>query len=195
MPAVDPPEPPAEDPEASAAGPDLLAAADLVPQLYAELRRCARAMLLREADARTLQPTALVHEAFLRLMPGDGRWQGPAHFFGAAARAMRRILVERARRRRRRRHGGGLERTELDTEACAGPMPDEQLLQLDEALRRFEQQDPRRGEVVHLRHFAGLTLEETAQVLGVSLSTVKADWAFARAWLRLELEAGVDGRG
>lgn len=177
-----------QDPGNGISRQDMAAAADLVPQLYDQLRRYARAALQGEAAAQTLQPTALVHEAFLRLLPGNPQWQGPAHFFGAAARAMRRILVDRARQRNRLRHGGDRERVELTTGALATPTRDIELLALDEALHRFEQLDARRSEVVHLRHFAGLSLLETAQVLGVSLSTVKADWAFARAWLRLELE-------
>ncbi len=188
MPADQAPVAPDPAPEGRAADQHLVAAADLVPQLYGQLRRYARAVLQREAAAMTLQPTALVHEAFLRLLPDQAQWQGPAHFFGAAARAMRRILIERARRRGRMRHGRDRERTALTTGAGAVSAPDLELLALDEALERFERHDPRRSEVVHLRHFAGLSLEETAQVLGVSVSTVKADWAFARAWLRLELD-------
>ena len=169
---------------------DLAAAVDLAPELYAQLRRYARHVLRRETPGQTLQPTALVHEAFLRLLHGNQSWQGHAHFFGAAARTMRRILVEKARRRARLRHGGGLQRQELATDIDVTPARDDDLLALDEALRRFETEDPRRSEVVHLRHFVGLTLEETAQVLDLSLSTVKADWAFARAWLKRELERG-----
>lgn len=161
---------------------------DLVPLVYAQLRRYARQVLRREAPGQTLQPTALVHEAFLRLVQGEPEWQGPAHFLHAGARTMRRILVDRARRRGRERHGGDRERRDLSTELAQTLAPDAELLALDEALERFERLDPRRSEVVHLRHFVGLSLEETAQVLGVSLSTVKADWVFARAWLKRALE-------
>ena len=158
---------------------------DLLPQVYEELRRLARARLAREAPGLTLQPTALVHEAYLRLA-GDGkdrRWDRRGHFFAAAAIAMRRILVERARRVRRLRHGGGQVQVELDPEAPAATSPLDDVLAVDQALDELEQFDARKAHVVMLRYFAGLTVEETADAMGLSAATVKNEWAFARAWL------------
>jgi RNA polymerase sigma factor (TIGR02999 family) len=167
--------------------------AELLPQVYDELRRLARARLAREADGLTLQPTALVHEAYLRLA-GDGidrRWDKRGHFFAAAAIAMRRILVERARHYRRIKHGGGQQRVELDLDspALAPALPD--VLAIDEALTRLEQIDPPKARVVLLRYFAGLTVEETAAAMELSPATVKNEWAFARAWLHDVLRAAV----
>jgi RNA polymerase sigma factor (TIGR02999 family) len=159
--------------------------AELLPQVYQELRRLARARLAREPDGLTLQPTALVHEAYLRLAGSgiDRRWDKRGHFFAAAAIAMRRILVERARHYRRTKHGGGQQRVELDFDspALAPALPD--ILALDEALTRLEQIDPTKAQVVLLRYFAGLTIEETAAAMKLSPATVKNEWAFARAWL------------
>ena len=172
---------------------DSQAAADLLPLVYEELRRLARSKMSRERDAgagQTLQPTALVHEAYMRLLGPDGaqlRWEGRAHFFGAAARAMRRILVERARSRGRVKRGGGNARVALADDALAVEPPGDDLLALDEALERLEQRDRRKAEVVMLRFFAGLTIEEIAAALSVSPATVKNDWTFARAWLHREL--------
>jgi RNA polymerase sigma factor (TIGR02999 family) len=159
--------------------------AELLPQVYEELRRLARARLAREPSGLTLQPTALVHEAYLRLA-GDGanrRWDRRGHFFAAAAIAMRRILVERARHYRRIKHGGAQLRVELDAEspALAPTLPD--VLAVDQALTRLEQLDPEKAQVVLLRYFAGLTIEETAAAMALSPATVKNEWAFARAWL------------
>jgi RNA polymerase sigma factor (TIGR02999 family) len=154
------------------------------------LRRLAAIKIGREAPGQTLQATALVHEAYLRLVDGeqDRQWNSRGHFFTAAAEAMRRILVERARHKRSRKAGGGRRRQELpDIElAVAGPRLD--VLALHEALTKLEQQDPRRAELVKLRFFAGLTIAEAARVLGVSESTADNDWAYARSWLRLEIE-------
>jgi len=141
----------------------------------------------------TLQATALVHEAYLRLVgeePAGSLWSGRGHFFGAAARAMRRILVERSRRKARARHGGDARRVELCESVVLGAEDDVDYLALDAALERLEGLEPRRHEVVMLRYFAGLGVEETARVLGIAPATVKADWSFARAWLHRELERG-----
>ena len=159
--------------------------AELLPQVYDELRRLARARIAREPAGLTLQPTALVHEAYLRLA-GDGsdrRWDRRGHFFAAAAIAMRRILVERARHYRRIKHGGEQQRVELDSEspALAPALPD--VIAIDQALTRLEQIDPTKAQVVLLRYFAGLTIEETAAAMDLSPATVKNEWAFARAWL------------
>lgn len=159
----------------------------LLNEVYAELRRLAAAKMAREQAAQTLQPTALVHEAWLRL--GDGVFQNRAHFFGAAAEAMRRILIDRARRRQAVRHGGGKEHVEL--EEClqiADPaVKDEELLAVHEALDRLAQEDARKAELVKLHYFVGLTFAEAADVLGISEPTAKRDWAFARAWLHREI--------
>ncbi len=167
---------------------DRQAAEELLPLVYDELRSLARARLARERAGQTLQPTALVHEAYLRLVEGaDPGWENRGHFFAAAAEAMRRILVERARRRARRRHGGELRRTTLSEEAAVGaPQPDE-LLAVDEALRRLEARDAAMAEVVKLRYFVGLSVEETAEALGSSVRTVGRQWRAARAWLAREL--------
>ncbi len=172
---------------------------DLLPQVYDELRRLARARLAREAPGLTLQPTALVHEAYLRIV-GDGRsqrWDRRGHFFAAAAIAMRRILVERARRVRRVRHGGGQARVALDPEAAAAGVDLGDVLAVDEALAGLERLDPRKAQVVVLRYFGGLSVEETAEALALSPSTVKNEWAFARAWLHRALgpHGSQDGAG
>ena len=171
-------------------GGDDQAAERLLPLVYDELRRLAARKLAGEAPGQTLQATALVHEAYLRLVGGDpGRpWEGRGHFFAAAAEAMRRILVENARRKRRLRHGGGRVRLDLDPiELCDAGRP-EQLLELDEALDRLEATSPRRARLVKLRYFAGLTLPEVAAMLGISQSTAEADWTYAKAWLKREVQ-------
>lgn len=160
--------------------------AELLPQVYEELRRLARSHIARERGGLTLQPTALVHEAYLRLTKdgSDRRWDRRGHFFAAAAISMRRILVERARHYRRIRHGGEQQRVELDFESPA-PAPEfADVLAVDQALTRLEQLDSAKARVVLLRYFAGLTIEETADVMNVSPATVKNEWAFARAWLQ-----------
>jgi len=165
---------------------------ELLPLVYEELHELARARMAREPRGHTLQATALVHEAFLRLLGPNGeaaRWSGRGHFFGAAARAMRRILVERARRVRRLRHGGELERVPLSEPGAPSAGGERDVLALDAALEKLERLAPRQAEVVQLRHFAGLTVEETARALEVSPATVKSDWSFARAWLHRELES------
>lgn len=161
---------------------------ELLDSLYDELRRLAAQKLAREGPGQTLQATALVHEAWLRL-GGDGQtgWQNRAHFFGAAAEAMRRILIEKARRRGALRRGGQAERVDFDEAELAVDMPDEQLLALHEALDRFAARDRVKAELVKLKFFAGLTLDEAAKVLGVSTPTAKRYWAYARAWLYREI--------
>ena len=163
---------------------DPVAADQLLVLVYSELRRLAAAKMAREAPGQTLQPTALVHEAWLRL-GGDGqRWENRAHFFGAAAEAMRRILIDRARRKLAARHGGGQPRIEADEIEIAAPTEkDDELLAVHEALGQLAAHDPRKAELVKLRYFAGLTIDEAADVLGISPPTAKRDWTYARAWL------------
>ncbi len=166
---------------------DRQAADELLPYVYEELRRLAASRMARESGRRTLQPTELVHEAYLRLVgDGDVAWDSRGHFFAAAAQAMRRILVDRARRRRRVKHGGGRARVPLDDAEPRGRESVDHVV-LDEALRRIEEVDGRAAQVVMLRYFAGLGVEDTAKAMGVSAMTVKRDWAFARAWLYAEL--------
>jgi RNA polymerase sigma factor (TIGR02999 family) len=163
----------------------------LLPVVYDELRKLARSRMASEKPGHTLQPTALVHEAYLRLLgSGDTAWDGRGHFFAAAAEAMRRILIERARRARRIKRGGELRRVELDDQVPVdGPRVDE-VLAVDEALSRLEARDAQMAAVVKLRYFAGLTVDETAQALGTSARSVNRLWTAARAWLRGEIPAG-----
>ena len=166
-------------------------AQEFLPAVYNELRKLAARKLANEAPGQTLQPTALVHEAWLRLAGAEGReWQNRAHFFGAAAEAMRRILVEQARRKKRLKRGGGLQRVELEETNLASPMPDDDLLALDAALDRLAKTDARAAEIVKLCFFVGLTQEQAARELDVSISTVERTWAFARAWLFREIQKG-----
>jgi RNA polymerase sigma factor (TIGR02999 family) len=159
---------------------------ELLPLIYAELRRLAAARMAREQPGHTLQATALVHEAWLRL--GDGVFANRAHFFGAASEAMRRILVERARRKRREKRGGGVEHLDADELEIAAPIGnEEESLAVDEALDRLSVHDARKAEVVKLRYFVGFSFEETAEALGISVPTAKRDWAYARAWLHQEI--------
>jgi len=166
------------------------AAEQLLPLVYDELRKLAAQKLAQERPGQTLQATALVHEAYLRLVEGDKapHWNSRGHFFAAAAEAMRRILVEQARHRRSLKAGGDRQRLEMaDIEpAIAGP--DDELLALNEALEKLERQDKRKADLVKLRFFAGLTTAQAAQVLGISPSTADNDWAYARCWLRLALD-------
>jgi RNA polymerase sigma factor (TIGR02999 family) len=162
---------------------DPSAAEQLLPLVYVELRKLAAAKLAQEKPGQTLQATALVHEAYLRLV-GDGAdspWDNRGHFFAAAAEAMRRILVEQARRKRRQRHGGDLKRVELIE--TAAPEDDDRLLALDEALTKLGEEDPRAARVVELRHFAGLGHEEVAATLGITVYQARQKWTYARAWL------------
>jgi RNA polymerase sigma factor (TIGR02999 family) len=184
--------------DAAAAG-DLRAAADLLPLVYDELRQLAAVRLSAEAPDQTLQATALVHEAYLRVTGGDQqgeprKWDGRGHFFAAAATAMRRILVERARRRHRVKHGGGRRRQELQPDLVAAPEMDEELIALDAALAKLAERDPVKARLVDLRYFAGLTGDQAAEILGISPSTADRHWLFARAWLRREVLGGEIGR-
>ena len=170
---------------------DPTAAEQLLPLVYDELRRLARSRMAAERPGHTLQPTALVHEAYLRLVGGGApAWEGRGHFFGAAAEAMRRILIERARRARRLKRGGDLRRVELDDQHSAdGPRADE-VLAVDSALQRLEARDSAMAQVVKLRYFGGLTVDEAAQAMATSTRTVNRLWTAARAWLRAEIERG-----
>jgi RNA polymerase sigma factor (TIGR02999 family) len=170
---------------------------ELLPEVYDELRKLAKARLARERQPnQTLQPTALVHEAYLRVADRGRTWDRRGHFFAAAALAMRRILVERARHYQRIKHGAGGEHVEVD-EALLGADPDlTNVIAIDEALSRLEQTDPRKARIVTLRYFAGLSIEETASALDLSPATVKNEWTFARAWLFRALGApGTGGPG
>ncbi len=162
---------------------------ELLPLLYGELKRLAARRLARECPGQTLQATALVHEAYLRLQAGGGgrHWNGRGHFFGAAAEAMRRILVERARHKKSLKAGGDRGREALPEIVASDPGLNLDVLALNDALEKLESQDPRRAQVVKLRFFAGLTNEEAAEALGISSSTADNDWAYARCWLRLEI--------
>jgi RNA polymerase sigma factor (TIGR02999 family) len=167
---------------------DRQAAAQLLPLVYDELRRLAAQKLAQEKPGQTLDATALVHEAYLRLVgPADeARWTDRGHFFAAAAQAMRNILVDRARRKGSDKRGGGRQRVELEDVPVA-PAADDDLLALDEALTRLEGEDPEAASVVKLRYFAGLSVEDAAQSLGMSRATAYRHWSFARAWLLSEL--------
>jgi RNA polymerase sigma factor (TIGR02999 family) len=159
-------------------------AADLLPEVYAELRRLAAALTTRLRPGQTLQPTALVHEAYLRLVGlQDPGWEGRRHFFGAAARAMRQILIEQARRKASRKRGGGARRVELSDGLALIEPPADDLLTLDEAIQQLQAEDPHLAEVVLIRYYTGLSVEETAGVVGRSASTVTREWRLARAWL------------
>jgi RNA polymerase sigma factor (TIGR02999 family) len=173
---------------------DPQAAGELLPLVYAELRRLAKQRLAREKPGQTLQATALVHEAYLRLVDGEviQRWESRGHFFAAAAEAMRRILVDNARRKGAEKHGGRWARQELDDVDIAAPAPSEDLLALDEALAKLEANDPVKAQLVKLRHFAGLSEEDAAQALGVSRATVQRHWRYAKAWLLDELRGAGD---
>jgi RNA polymerase sigma factor (TIGR02999 family) len=173
---------------------DAHAAAELLPVVYAELRRLAKQKLAQEKPGQTLQATALVHEAYLRLVDQETvqRWDSRGHFFTAAAEAMRRILVENARRKRTEKHGGQLARQELDEVEIAARSPSEDVLALDEALAKLEAEDPVKAKLVKLRYFSGLTEEDAAKVLGVSRTTVQRQWRYAKAWLLDELRGAGD---
>jgi RNA polymerase sigma factor (TIGR02999 family) len=163
-------------------------AADLLPVVYDELRRLARALSQRLPPGQTLQPTALVHEAYLAVAGNEGPgWQGRRHFFGAAARAMREVLIAQAQRKAGWKHGGRHERLDLVEGLAIIEPPAVDVLAVDEAIRRLEVEKPHLAEVVHLRFYIGLSIEETASVIGSSASSVKRDWRFARAWLARQL--------
>jgi RNA polymerase sigma factor (TIGR02999 family) len=176
---------------------DAQAAEQLLPLVYDELRKLAAQKLAQEKPGQTLQPTALVHEAYLRLV-GEAKqpqWAGRGHFFAAAAEAMRRILIENARRKKRRRHGGGRRRVPLEDQDLAVEAPPEELLALDEALTKLAAEDAPAAEVVKLRLYAGLSVDEAAKALGMSRSSAYRHWTYARAWLRAALREGNDSSG
>jgi RNA polymerase sigma factor (TIGR02999 family) len=162
---------------------DARAGEQLLPLVYDELRRLAARKMAHEPPGQTLQPTALVHEAWLRLVGSEQRWENRGHFVAAAAEAMRRILIDNARRKHRVRHGKGLTRVELDQVDVAANADHETLLEVDEALRKLAEEDSMKAELVRLRFFVGLSIPEAGHVLGLSESTAKRYWAYARAWL------------
>ncbi|HTR43486.1 MAG TPA: sigma-70 family RNA polymerase sigma factor [Pseudomonadales bacterium] len=163
---------------------------ELLPLVYKELRRLAANRMARENSDHTLQPTALVHEAWLRLAGNERlKWDGRAHFFGAAAEAMRRILVDRARRKSALRHGGGRQRMDLQEADIAAPDDSEQLIAVNDALEKLTAKDKPKADLVKLRYFADMTLEEAAKILGISEPTAKRQWAFAKAWLHREIKS------
>jgi RNA polymerase sigma factor (TIGR02999 family) len=168
---------------------DPTAAREILPLVYEELRKLAAARLAREPAGQTLQATALVHEAWLRLGGGEdeSHWQNRGHFFAAAAEAMRRIMVESARRKRTIRRGGGLARVDVDEIEIAAEQSGDELLAVHEALDLLAQHDTRKAELVKLRYFAGLTIEQAAEVLRITVPTANRDWAYARAWLFSEI--------
>jgi RNA polymerase sigma factor (TIGR02999 family) len=169
---------------------DLQAADELLPLVYEELRKLATVRMATESPDHTLQATALVHEAYIRLVDVEKvqNWNSRGHFFGAAAEAMRRILVDRARRKRRPKHGGDRQRVNLDEACTLASAGSADTLALDEVLRQFEEEDPLKASLVKLRYFAGFTLQEAADALGVSLITANRYWAYARAWLYAKLQ-------
>lgn len=167
---------------------ETIAAEKLLPLVYDELRRLAADRLKVEAPGQTLEATALVHEAYLRLVgPQEQRWDSRGHFFAAAAEAMRRILVENARRKMRTKHGGQVQRVERDAVDSLAVEPTVDLLALDDALKKLETQDPKKAELVKLRYFSGMTMPEIAQTMSISLATAERYWTFARTWLYVEL--------
>ena len=166
------------------------AAEQLLPLVYEELRRLAAAKMASEAPGQTLQATALVHEAWLRLTNDDQRkWNDRTHFFAAAAEAMRLILVDNARRKRAQRHGGGQQRVEIPEIACPEAPNEDQLLAVNEALEKFALREPQKAELVKLRYFVGMTTQQAAEALGISVPTADRHWAYARAWLGREITA------
>jgi RNA polymerase sigma factor (TIGR02999 family) len=172
-------------------GGDDHAAEQLLPLVYQELRQLAAQKLAQEKPGQTLEATALVHEAYVRLVDVEKaqRWNSRGHFFAAAAEAMRRILVEQARRKRRSKHGGGHQRVDLDEALHVAPAPPDSLLDLDKALSRLEATDPRAASLVKLRYFSGLTMPQAAEALGISLRNAERNWTYARTWLHRELAA------
>jgi len=168
------------------------ASEELLPLVYGELRRLAAARMAQEAPGQTLQATALVHEAWLRMVDaGDRTWENRAHFFGAAAEAMRRILIENARRKSRLKRGGGQLRVDLDELNLAAATPDDKILLMDEALERLEAEDPEKARIVVLKFFGGLTNQDVAKSLGVAERTIERQWAYAKAWLFQNIRAQV----
>lgn len=160
----------------------------LLPLVYDELRQIARAQMANESPGQTLQPTALVHEAYLRLVGGTNvGWDSRAHFFAAAARSMRQILINRANQKLTEKHGGKLARQDLNDQLVAGEMRPSRVLALDDALNRLEQIDDRKARIVMLRYFAGLSIQDTAKSMNLSVATVKREWQFSKAWLAREM--------
>jgi RNA polymerase sigma factor (TIGR02999 family) len=174
---------------------DRKAAAQLLPLVYQELRGLARQQLAREGPGHTLQATALVHEAYLRLvgLGDEAKWDGRAHFFAAAAEAMRRILVDAYRRKQADKRGGGMERSDIEIDHIALPAPNEDLIALDEALNRLAEQDSVKAELVKLRYFVGMTLPEAAKVLQISTTTADRYWAYSKAWLLRDMTGAGPG--
>jgi RNA polymerase sigma factor (TIGR02999 family) len=185
------------DSQAIGAPPDHQTSEELLGLVYRDLRSLAAQRLSREPSGQTLQATALVHEVYLRLTSNSKvqHWNGKHHFFGAAAEAMRRILIERARRRASQKAGGNFSRVPLTDTTAAESLAPEELLDLDVALQKLEKVDPRKARIVQLRFFVGLTNEEAADVLGISVSTAENDWAYARCWLRVEMSQVGSVRG
>jgi len=170
---------------------DADAAEQLLPLVYEELRHLAAQKMAQEAPGQTLQATALVHEAYIRLVGSEApAWRGRAHFFGAAAEAMRRILIESARRKQRLRHGGGHQKIDLSDKNLAIESPSDDLIALNEALTQLARVDKTKAELVKLRYFAGLTLEQAARLLNISPATAKRHWTYARAWLYTRIRSG-----
>ena len=169
------------------------AAAEILPEVYTELRRLAAALTARLRPGQTLQPTALVHEAYMRLVGlHDPGWDGRRHFFGAAARAMREILIEQARRKGSRKRGGKAQRVELSESVALIEPPADDILALDEAIEQLQVERPHLAELVQLRYYTGLSVEETADIVGRSISSVTRDWRFARAWLADRVRSRVE---
>ena len=173
---------------------DPAASEQLLPLVYDELRTLAAQRLAQEKPGQTLQATALVHEAYLRLVDADAApvWNGRGHFFAAAAEAMRRILVENARRKKRIKHGGDLERVDIELASLPTRMSSDELLALDEALEKLQQQDPVKAQLVTLRYFGGMTTEQASEVLNISRVTAHRYWTYARAWLHQQLTGGAE---
>jgi len=170
---------------------DPKAAEELLPLVYEELRVLAAQKMAQEKPGHTLQATALVHEAYIRLLGGEaGNWKGRTHFFAAAAEAMRRILIENARRKKRLRHGGDKQRVEMQDADLTIDAPCDELIALDEALTKLAEEDPAKADLVKLRYFAGLTLEQAAEMLGISRATADRYWSYARAWLFDQINKG-----
>lgn len=171
---------------------DRNAAEQLFPLVYDEFRAMAARRLRQERPDHTLQPTALVHEAYMKLIDQTRiNWQGRQHFFAIAAQAMRRVLIDHARQHRRQKRGGGRAKVSLDETVVLSPQRSDELILLDETLQRLAQVDPRQARIVELRFFGGLTVEEAAQIIGVSKRTVEGDWTMAKAWLKREMENGL----
>lgn len=181
--------------EMAASRDDRRAAEEFLPLLYSELRGLARSLLAKLPAGQTLQPTALVHEAYLRLVKnGDPGWEGRAHFFGAAARAMRQVLVDEARRKQCIKRGGGMSRISMDQVVLESRVPVDDMLALDEAFQLLERWDESAAKVAHLRLFAGMTLVEIVDVIGMPLRSVEREWAFARSFLADRLKDGSEGK-